>query len=62
MASIVLCHVRGSFVCLLFAHFVYICLLSFRGQTMNAEMIANIVDVELVYEGIKYTTSVSVWV
>ena len=31
----------------------------FRGQVMNAEMMSNVVDVELIYEGIRYSLKVS---
>ena len=37
---------------------VYVLLLN-RGQVLNAEMISNLVDVELILEGIKYSVKVS---
>ena len=33
-------------------------MVKFRGQVMNAEMLSNVVDVELLYEGIKYVLKV----
>ena len=33
-------------------------MIKFRGQVMNAEMLSNVVDVELLYEGVKYVLKV----
>ena len=33
--------------------------LDFRGQVLNAEMISNLVDVELILDGIKYSVKVA---
>ena len=34
---------------------MYVC----RGQVMNAELLSNVVDVELIYSGVKYILKVS---
>ncbi len=51
--------------CVLIKYFLYSFIHSFihcggyRGQVMNAEMMSNVVDIELIQDGIKYSLKVS---
>ena len=58
------CDLLGHFHGGIYKHTLLLLLLSpsflsyFRGQVMNAEMLSNVVDVELISEGVKYSLKV----